>query len=93
MSVANRFFVFLIGACLCASAYAQAPENPRTALSTSAVSAAAKAERVPVAAVDIEAHLKSRVVTSVTVGAPIEQTAPAQVEAPTVALKAVVAVR
>ncbi len=75
----------------CASAYAQEPGKERGALQTS--SASARAERLPVAAVNVEAHLKSRVVTSVTVGAPLEQAAPATAEVPAVALKAVVAAR
>lgn len=83
--------VLLIATGLCASAYAQQPGQARTAPQT--LSASAKPERMPVAAVAVEAHLKSHVVTSVTVGAPVEATAQEIVKVPAVALKTVVAAR
>lgn len=88
---ARSLFALLIATGLCASAYAQEPGKERAAPQVS--SASAKTERLAVTAVDVEAHLKSRVVSSVTVGAPIEQVASNRVEVPSLALKTIVAAR
>lgn len=90
LQVARGLVALLIATGLCASVYAQAPGKERSAPPQAAN---AKVERVPVAAVNVEAHLKSRVVSSVTVGAPIEQAAPAVVAEPQVVLKGVIAAR
>lgn len=86
LQVTRGFAALLFGAVLSTTAFAQKQNNSSVPASNTNVSA--KDAKLPVAAVDIEAHLRSHVVTSVTVGAPIE---PAQ--APALAVKNVVAVR
>jgi len=89
LQVTRSAAAVLFGVVLSATALAQTTENQSSAAAVRAESRnhADKAP-MPVAAVDISAHLKSRVVTSVTVGAP--EAAPA-VTMPV--LKGVVAAR
>ncbi|TLY53412.1 MAG: hypothetical protein E6K53_01085 [Gammaproteobacteria bacterium] len=89
LQVTRSAAAVLLGVMLSATALAQTTDNKSSVAAARAQSRGpADKAPMPVAAVDIAAHLKSRVVTSVTVGAP--EAAPAMAMQ---ALKGVVAAR